>query len=343
MINDADKNSTPFMNKGFFSTFGKQNLINERKKYKFINLSFYIISFGQILLMTFFYFYFNCHIKIDFHFLNENHAIYVVSIVNSPNWVRSTNLWNMWGKDFVIKYPLSDFKFVSFQPNSNFSNRLLLTEVPIKNYRGFFYLFNKAVEDFLNTKYQWIYRTTEDCLVDVDLFGKYMENLTSHYSPSTNVIKGHAVEFASNMFFIHGGSGWIMSRAAAKAYYDNIRILSREYNSNPTSGDDVLIGWFAHHLLNLSFKKIDDPYFLGSPYQNSEVTVVQEKKWNTLPNCTANKILQQKPIKQIIFWHSGRKDNYPMNIGIKAKDVYPPNVYYDQNSNPRRLCLDRNN
>lgn len=343
MKNDKEKNyPLLFMNKPFFPPLSQQNLAKERKKYQFVYYSFFFIICINLLMLAFYYFYFSLFQKINFTFLNQDQAVYVVSIVNSPNWIRSTNLWDKWGKAFVKKYPFSDFKFVSFKLNENFSRRLILTEVPIMNYRGFYYLFNAAVEDFLkNTKFQWIYRTTEDCLVDIDLLGKYMENLSSNYLPSLPVLRGHAVQFSSNLFFVHGGSGWIMSRKAAQIYYDNIQALSVKYNSDPTSGDDVLIGWFAMKFLNLSFKDIDDPYFLGSPYQDQEVQIVQNKAWKSLPNCTVNKIEIQKPIKQIIFWHSGRRDNYPMNIGIKAKNSYPPNVYYDQYSNPRRLCIHR--
>lgn len=328
------------MNKGLFPPFNQQNLANERKKYNFIYLSIYLIFVVQALIILFSYF--NLHQTINFVFFNINQSVYVVSIVNSPNWIRSTNLWNKWGKQFVKKYPRNEFKFVSFQSNANFSDKLLLLKnVPIRNYRSFYYLFNLAIEDFLkNTKYHWIYRTTEDCLVDIDLFGQYMENITARYSPSSYVMRGHAVQFSNNLFFIHGGSGWIMSRPAAQIYYNSINKLSRKYNSEPTSGDDVLIGWFAINFLNLTFFDIDDPYYLGSPYQDFEIQVVKNKTWNKLPNCSI-KYKIQKPIKELIFWHSGRRDNYPMNIGIKAKDVYPPNVYYDQYSYPRRLCLNR--
>lgn len=320
----------------------RQYFLNDRKTYYNISKPFILIIIFQILLFFYYCFYLNLYKRMRLVFLNQDQSIYVVSIVNTPNWIRSTNLWEKWGKNFVQKFQSNVFKFVSFQQNVNFSNRLLITDVPIKNYRGFFYLFNAAVDDFLhNTNFQWLYRTTEDCLVDIDLFNKYMEKLASKYSPLVPVLKGHAVLYSSKLFFVHGGSGWIMSRRAAQIYYDHLQQLQIQYNSNPTSGDDVLFGWFASSFLNLSFQDIDDPYFLGSPYKDFEVNIVRNQKWEKLPNCTRSKIDLMRPIKEIIFWHSGRRDNYPMNIGIKAKDVYPPNVYYDQFSPIRRLCMNR--
>lgn len=244
----------------------------------------------------------------------------------------------MWGKSFIEIFPQSSFKFVTNRYNANFSNISLVSSQT--NARDFLEYFRLAVIDFLyNFNFRWIYRTTEDCLVDIKLFHHYFQSLDSNYNSTEIVIKGHAVKYCPEAYFIHGGSGWIMSRKAAEKFLENWEILKKRQDADPFTGDDVIVGWFAQHILHLSFEDIDDPSFLGSPYTDAEIEIVTYGYWEKLPKCTKKCYQKQKPIKEIAFWHSGRPDNYPVNIGISAKDIYPPNVYYDQNNYVRQLCI----
>ncbi|OHS98681.1 hypothetical protein TRFO_34867 [Tritrichomonas foetus] len=311
------------------------------RKYPTSIFSIYSLS----LAITFLIFHFLYFQSLPEFSAIRTEAIYLASIVNSPNYFRTRNLYEKWGKKFIQKNPDSIFKFVSNTLKPEFQNMTIFVPSRVSSYRIFFQYFVSAVEDFLNnTKLNWIYRTTEDCLVDVDQLDRYMEYLTTNFSPDDIVIRGHAVQFCQakniNCMFIHGGSGWIMSREACKCFMKNIDKLWEYHNSIPNLGDDVVLGYFAK-LANLSFNDIDDHHFLGSPYNDFEIEVVTNRTWHVLPSCVAERETML-PIRKIVFWHSGRIDNYPISIGVDAKKVYPNNIYYEQLAPKRQLCEYRN-
>ncbi|OHT03557.1 hypothetical protein TRFO_29055 [Tritrichomonas foetus] len=303
---------------------------------KQIEKTLYFIFTGTFILILFFAFhYFRFVFRIR---LTNKPQIYIVSIVNSPDWVRSKILYEKWGKKFIERYPLSVFKFASRVMHKDFKDRTLHVKTVYPNYRAFFYYFNDAVDDFLTkTSLPWIYRTTEDCLVDVDLLDEYILNISKTYSPYQFVVRGHSAYYSEDKYFIHGGSGWLMSRAAAGAYQKLLPSLILKYENDSLVGDDVIMSVFTE-AIGLEYNDIFDKYFLGSPLNNKEIEIIRNKTWMDLPLCT-DRPDEMVPIKDIVFWHSGRSDNFPMVPGIQVKEAFPDNICYDQFSKVRRLCF----
>lgn len=274
--------------------------------------------------------------------LNGSMEIFLTSIVNTPDWVRTELLYETWGKDFVKRFPDSQFRFLTTNANDKFGNLQIISTTPEFGYRSMYYLFTDAVKFYLEqTSLPWILRTTEDCFVNVALLEKFINELNSKYDPFRDiVIKGEVVRIGEGRMYLHGGSGWIFSRRAAELWLKSIDTIDDLYTTHPSWGDDVFLDHFRE-LVNLTNEEIDTPEFIGQPLNLGDLKKLDEFLTNSsfeFSQCIPSSILNGtliRPIKSAVFWHSGRTDNFQMHYGKKIQEKVPPNLIIGWN----QLCL----
>ncbi|KAH0787346.1 hypothetical protein GPJ56_008857 [Histomonas meleagridis] len=256
--------------------------------------------------------------------IQQKLSVYVAALVTTEDWTRSVLLYETWGREFIERYG-GVLKFSSATPYKPFENITLVNPKYVNGgFRKLFYLFNDSVKDFLeNTTLQWIYRATEDCYVNLDLFGEFYEKMISQYSPSTYVFKGQVCPYIGGTFYIHGGSGWFISRAAAQKYYDLLDTMTPYYVSHYV-GDDVVIYNFTKRM-NLTAKDIEQKEFLGHSFSNDDFERIRTLNFTGIKKCPH----ATHKLKETVFWHSGRSDNFQMVHGKEIYPKLPDNLYHD--------------
>ena len=187
------------------------------------------------------------------------------------------------------------------------------------SYRNAFYLNFASAHDFYeNTSFKWYLRTTYDSFIHLPHLYHYIKELNEKYNPFEDIVmKGDHIRY-----FIHGGPGWIMSRAAVKEYLNMEEDMTRSYE-NTYSGDDVNIMMFSRKF-NLSYEDIHTPEFSGWPVLDSSYQSLISSKFNySVIKNTCNRNLQPAKVNTIIIWHNGRKKDYVNTIGKKIIDEAP--------------------
>lgn len=200
----------------------------------------------------------------------------------------------------------------------------MIVHSPEEEYRSFYYLYRAAVKHFLEaTALPWLIRVTEDCFVNIALLAEYVSRLQSVHDPySKVVVQGQVLFTGITTWFVHGGSGWLFSRAAAVAYWDQIEALDAEYAKLDPAGDDVMIFEFVSRLADqLDPIDIDAPEFIGGPLSDRDIAALNGEV--EFPECHPE--VERRPadlrrLNRVVFWHSGREDNFPMLKGRRAQE-----------------------
>lgn len=231
-------------------------------------------------------------------------------------------LLNAWGYEFSSK-PENVFRF--FTPFGENTSSILFKQVEIKsdkkmsNYRLMIYSNFASARDFYeNTTLNWYLRTTYDCYIHLPNLYRFIQKLNRQYEPTKDIVfKGDHTGL-----FIHGGPGWIMSRAAVYEYLKMENEMLSEYDKN-WFGDDVNILMFPKKF-NLTYSDIYTPEFVGWPVQDSSYQSLIQSNFNyknVTTVCLSNK--QPAKVKSIVIWHNGRRYDYVNTIGKKIINEAP--------------------
>ncbi|OHS96049.1 hypothetical protein TRFO_10235 [Tritrichomonas foetus] len=284
---------------------------------------------------------------VDFlYYPKRDIPIYICIICVTNNSPRTPALLQSWGNDFLSTTTNTVLKFVSRDPNPpdymKDMNLYYSAERRMTNFRYVFYMNYLSAHDFYeNSNASWYVRTTYDCLVHLERFYDYMDNLSKKYDPNKDVVfKGKVVsKHVPKYTYIHGGSGWIMSRAAVKKYLDLEQTMKTLYE-NAGHGDDVNIVNFPK-LLKMDLDEVDDGAFLGSPLKDEEYNATRNFDFSGIKRkCRFTNVKAQNPVpaSKIIFFHNGRKKDYVFTIGKKMLDMAPPNIRFQSTHHYSELC-----
>ena len=273
---------------------------------------------------------------------NETRLYMQMITINPQNLSRITLGYKSWSRDFAKLFPKSILRVCSpipipFERDYQFLTRWNTSIPPIQN---FLFTFIDCLHDFYySTDYDWFIRTTEDCLVDIRKLPKYIQELEKYRDPKKDyVLKGHLIRSnvivkGTNYGYIHGGSGWIMSRASAKQFIDNENEYIKSFFSEYVKGDDV-ITFDMMNMMRLSPHEVNSKYFMGYPLDDASNEMIKTNNYDRAETCsnTENKLVPDLSLKDIVFWHSGRADMLALTDGYRILSEVPDgyNVYFDK-------------
>ena len=271
-------------------------------------------------------------------------CVYHVALVGIwGHWNRAEALYNSWGREFIEKTPSSVFLFGSPVPGERFANMSVIVHGPEGGYRSLWYTYNEILKLYLNsTSLPWIVRTTEDCFCNVELFNQYIRRLNSQYNPNRDiVVKGQVCRLSGDPngpMYVHGGPGWILSRAAAREWLKNLDELNRLYKFYPSFGDDVFLEYFKK-MVNLTNSDIDAVEFIGPPLNPADRDMLAAGNMS-FPQCAdvARTKFDMRFIKTAVFWHSGDALNLQVTNGKEIQAAAPDNLIFDLAVRPVQLC-----
>jgi hypothetical protein len=221
---------------------------------------------------------------------------------------------------------------------------------PQDNYRAFSLIkpFVDGMKDFIeNTNKRWFLRVTDDVFINTKGLKAMIKELEDSIDPINEVsVKGDLIKFVQNnseVSFLHGGSGWLMSRKAVMCY---LRLEKEMETLFERTGDDVIVSRRFQKNLEWNLSLMGDPRFVGTPLDNFSIHTLQDiKKFDmrVLPNCTYSQITAK--VHDIVVWHSGEPSMLVVREGPKIfkqrglDDVYLQPGYHQRNL---QLCLCEN-
>ena len=259
-----------------------------------------------------------------------------VLVINAFNISRVLTAYQVWGKDFLKMFPNSSFQIVSRRNLSSVTKYSLQVDfIPtVAEYQNHIFGFVETLLHFCTepTK-RWYIRTTEDAFIDISRLQSYIDDLEQKYDPLNDfVMKGQLCKPDFDYSFLHGGSGWIMSRKAACEVNKEMNSLLNSFFLGQ-SGDDT-ITHIIQESFSLSDQEMDSNAFLGTKLSNHSVEMLKSNNFSQIPKCReyfylkyndpSSKMLQ---LNQVIFWHSGRPDNFPMYEAYEILNRIPDNIH----------------
>jgi hypothetical protein len=196
-------------------------------------------------------------------------------------------------------------------------------------WRSVFHLSYAAAYHFLEkTRLPWFVRTSYDVWCHFGNLRRPLDNVSSNYDPVRQVvIKGEAFRGNGTYTWIHGGPGWIMSRAAVKKFVEKEQWM-RQLDKRRIVGDDVTIADFARSL-NLTFDDVFSGAFFGGPLIIEQFLFLNKSfamadiKMNCPSHGAWHPII---PAKDVAFYHNGHKINWVNQFGDRLVDEAPPDL-----------------
>jgi hypothetical protein len=257
----------------------------------------------------------SCSVALESAHWSGTPPVYMlVLLVNERNLSRIYLLERVWGSDFRHLSPLSIYRVGVARPRLRIVGATIISpHVAMEAAVQLHYTFEHHLGLFLNvTKFRWFVRTTEDCFVHLKRLPGLLKDLESKYDPLRDiVILGQSVEINEHISMVHGGAGWVMSRAACRFYRRRRHEIVRRWNAM-AAGDDVM-PHFLRHAANLTSNQTNHYSFLGSPFDNPSFERIRAGRFDGLSPCPSWGRQQELkriiiPVDQNVFWHSGRND-----------------------------------
>ena len=264
---------------------------------------------------------------------NFSPTYFCVIQVSRYNITRLDTEYSSWLR--YIKYTNKNSVLKIYTTIKNKKYKPLLFSYGDSGYSQIFSLvfaFIDALRDFLHkTNLPWFLRTTDDVFIYFPNFAKLINLLEKKYDPyKDKVIKGH---LCSN-HYLHGGPGWLLSRAAAEKLYDKFTKFPIT-KVEGVIGDDVFLpGYFK--TLNISLEQWNSRAFLASPFSNETRDRFINHNFDNLPECKANLMVR---MKDVAVWHSGAQTLYQLLYGNEYMKIMPFNLYGSANNQGKlELC-----
>lgn len=251
---------------------------------------------------------------------------------NPQNLQRCRVGYEYWARDFAEIYNNSILRVgtaldldveLDYQYIFPWNNSLI-------HFQNFLHIFIQSLYDFYySTDLDWYVRTTDDCLVDIRKLPLFMNEIGDRKNPKRDVIiKGHLVQSPvivknRNFAYLHGGSGWIMSREAVRQFLLHEQDYIDEYYSEYAKGDDI-VTFFMMNRMKLHPQQINSFRFLGIPLVDSSVEILEYNWYEEVKIC--NTTIQLNPnmyLKDVVFWHAGRADMVTTVKGFKYLSDIP--------------------
>lgn len=281
----------------------------------------FIVLILFICTIQHFFYSYSKKLSLQFTFKITLSNLYISVLIVRPHSKRINSLLKAWGNEFASQSGNVFKIFTSFNEsiNSKYINIVSNKSTRRFLFRLVFYLNFASARDFYdNTSLKWYLRTTYDCYIHLSNLYRYIQKLNGEYNPNKDIVmKGD-----HNKYFIHGGPGWIMSRAAVKEYLNFENEMTVSYLKN-SQGDDVNIMLFARKY-NLTYSDIYSPEFSGWPVKDESYGQLIRSNFSysniTLP---CRKDLSPKKVNSLVIWHNGCKHDYVNSIGKRIINEAP--------------------
>jgi hypothetical protein len=169
----------------------------------------------------------------------------------------------------------------------------------------------------------WLFRADDDTWLNTTAMYRYLLMLGAVYRPREHiVIRAHANPERLRNWFLHGGSGWLASRAYVDAH---VKLgLSMEkllpwarYHQQDTAESIVVRHMFPHPAL------WDEMAFEGFACSNCGDAAVARRQWDRLPECPPGQL--GIPVRELWAVHTASVQDAVIQM-LTAAAAAPPSV-----------------
>jgi hypothetical protein len=133
------------------------------------------------------------------------------------------------------------------------------------------------------------------------------------------VFKGNLVPLGPgpNDVFVHGGSEWILSRAAVGRILQN---RTASFGANWECDSDDVVIMKVREILGLSLDDINTDRMLGGDLAASTINAIRRRDFGTLKTCCGLKLTKGRrpqPFRTMACWHGSAHGSFPILHGSK--------------------------
>ena len=186
-------------------------------------------------------------------------------------------------------------------------------------YRLSYYLSYQSALDFYDkTSLKLYLRTTYDVFVHIPNLMRFIRNLEKKYDPFRDIV----MKADHNTNFLHGGSGWLMSRAAVSRLLGMEGEMTAKHRKEGCGGDVNIMHILKK--LNQSFNDVHAQEFSGWPVLDDSCTPLIRSGFDctsAVKRCSNAHHVSR--VRDIAVWHNGREKDYVSAIGRKIIDEAP--------------------
>jgi hypothetical protein len=253
-----------------------------------------------------------------------------------------------WSDEICTRIPNCQVRFLVDEPIADVTGadirivpqRPGITHVPWQLWTRFFDDLHYYLE---NEPHGWYWRGTDDMYVILDNFVPYFHALTSRYDPTREIVmKAQLTITVGGEMYPHGGSGWILSRAAAAILYAAKELLVE--TGPPTRSDDVMMA-MAISLFNLTIEQVHEPRMSGLDLMGDHLHMIQIGNFSDAPMCcnvsTGDWVDTPRRFRDVIVWHGAAHSSFALVHGDKTFPTIPRNLFLSRQRGDglQVLCL----
>ncbi|EAY09713.1 hypothetical protein TVAG_098480 [Trichomonas vaginalis G3] len=260
---------------------------------------------------------------------------------NNPNCERAYYSYNKWGRNFMKLYPKSKVMLTSI--NNTIDPRMVILSQEHNEtikHRQMYHNNFALYKYFLKTRYNYVYRCTEDVYVDAENLAYEIFKLDLKHQNFMITSQYCTPELINtSVGFIHGGSGWILNRFTARFWVEKKRYFDDFFSFHDKVGDDVTTEEFIS-LMKLNFEDVHLKSFIGWPLFYEDIDQLKNKNWSAFGKCPPplNKFKTPVRVKQIAAWHSGLDETYVFHHGDEIIRNAPDNLMIQAYDSHSILC-----
>jgi hypothetical protein len=193
-----------------------------------------------------------------------------------------------------------------------------------------------------NSSALWLYRATDDTIVNFGNLLPFMRYLNRQWDPLQQaVVIGSCID-TKRFSYLQGGSGLMLSRFAAAKLVDQ----RDSFLANLSKPEDVSLTRLLA-ALNVSLREATSEFFIGHDIFPAHRRIVWQKAFDRLPPCPDTASIWKKkcrafvsPVNDLVFWHQeGRNRTLGPTI-MFAKMILglPRHIQWWSNKGRPHLC-----
>jgi hypothetical protein len=147
--------------------------------------------------------------------------------------------------------------------------------------------YSKFLEDF--PKCLWYYQGKDDMWMNLTNFYHYLLRLNTIFRPNKHIVlKAHANMERLVRHYIHGGSGWLVSRAYAEYHVSHDVSLPKLFPKSRYHQEDTSQSIIARHLFPRP-ELWDEPTIVGFQCDQCSDPRITQQRWEALDNCPTDR------------------------------------------------------
>jgi hypothetical protein len=272
-------------------------------------------------------------------------SVYMAVVCVDPYCARGLDSYASWGRAFLAAFPGSELQFFHRANVSLVPGRSVCVpgawEQPLDAVLA--QDFASARAFLARADLAWYVRTSYDAYCHVANLRALVGALELAADPLSDVVvRGEAFARATGeVDWVHGGAGWLMSRAAAAAFVAQEPRLRALRDARPPVGDDVLFGDFLRGA-GLRAAAVRSGAFQGAPVREALYRRL-ERRFDLAAlavNCSpaGERFHPRARVRDLVFLHNGRTVNWAVKFGRRIVEEAGDALWIESSATEAWFC-----